>query len=71
MEAKLKKLVVAVGFLVAATSTAVAQHHVDTDVPYDFAEGGRAYIIKVNAPGGAYIQCDGPNAPVRCTPDGW
>jgi hypothetical protein len=24
-----------------------------------------------NAPGGAYIQCDGPNAPVRCTPDGW
>jgi hypothetical protein len=25
-----------------------------------------------NAPGGAYIQCDGSNSsPVRCTPDGW
>ena len=25
-----------------------------------------------NAPGGAYIQCDGgPSSPVRCTPDGW
>jgi len=25
-----------------------------------------------NAPGGAYIQCDGgPSSPVRCTPDSW
>jgi hypothetical protein len=24
-----------------------------------------------NAPGGAYIQCNGPNAPVRCSADGW
>lgn len=24
-----------------------------------------------NAPGGAYVQCNGPSAPVRCTPDGW
>ena len=25
-----------------------------------------------NAPGGAYIQCDGTNSsPVRCVPDGW
>jgi hypothetical protein len=25
-----------------------------------------------NAPGGAYIQCDGSkSSPVRCTPDGW
>jgi hypothetical protein len=25
-----------------------------------------------NAPGGAYIQCDGTkSSPVRCTPDGW
>lgn len=24
------------------------------------------------APGGAYIQCDGgPSSPVRCVPDGW
>jgi hypothetical protein len=25
-----------------------------------------------NAPGGAYIQCDGgKSSPVRCAPDGW
>jgi hypothetical protein len=25
-----------------------------------------------DAPGGAYIQCDGgPSSPVRCVPDGW
>jgi len=25
-----------------------------------------------NAPGGAYIQCDGgKSSPVRCSPDGW
>jgi hypothetical protein len=25
-----------------------------------------------NAPGGAYIQCNGsPSSPVRCTPDNW
>jgi hypothetical protein len=25
-----------------------------------------------NAPGGAYIQCNGgPSSPVRCVPDGW
>jgi hypothetical protein len=25
-----------------------------------------------NAPGGAYIQCDGSkSSPVRCVPDGW
>jgi hypothetical protein len=25
-----------------------------------------------NAPGGAYIQCDGSkSSPVRCAPDGW
>jgi hypothetical protein len=25
-----------------------------------------------DAPGGAYIQCDGgPSSPVRCAPDGW
>ena len=25
-----------------------------------------------NAPGGAYIQCDGgPSSPVKCTPDSW
>lgn len=32
-----------------------------------------AKIIRVNAPGGAYIQCDprNPQSPIRCTPDGW
>jgi hypothetical protein len=24
-----------------------------------------------NAAGGAYIQCNGPSAPVRCSADGW
>jgi hypothetical protein len=66
----MKKLVVAVGFLVAAMSTAFAKHFAHADVYYGFGRA-RAHIIKVNAPGGAYIQCDGPNAPVRCTPDGW
>jgi hypothetical protein len=71
MEVKMKKLVVAVAFLVAAMSTALAQRHVNNDLRYGFGLGSRARIIKVKAPGGAYIQCDGPNAPVRCTPDSW
>jgi hypothetical protein len=29
-------------------------------------------VAFANAPGGAYIQCNGgPSSPVRCTPDGW
>jgi len=79
----MKKLVVAVGFLVAAMSTALAQsyggnpgldygyYYGDSEQPYGFGPRARAHIVRVNAPGGAYIQCDGPNAPVRCTPDGW
>jgi hypothetical protein len=67
----MKKLVVAVGFLVAAMSTASAQRYAYSDVDYSFGPGARAHIIRVNAPGGAYIQCDGPGAPVRCTADGW
>jgi hypothetical protein len=66
----MKKLVVAVGFLVAAMSTASAQRHAYSDVYYGSGPA-RAHIIKVNAPGGAYIQCGGPNSPVRCTPDSW
>jgi hypothetical protein len=65
----MKKLVVAVGFPVAAMSTAFARRGAYSDVYYGFGPGARAHIIKVNAPGGAYIQCDGPNAPVRCAPD--
>jgi hypothetical protein len=67
----MKKLVVAVSFLVAAMSTASAQRYANPNMRYGFGPGARAHIIKVNAPGGAYIQCDGPNAPVRCRPDGW
>jgi hypothetical protein len=31
------------------------------------------YVVLVNAPGGAYVQCDArnPSSPVRCTPDSW
>jgi hypothetical protein len=67
----MKKLVVAVGFLLAAMPTAFAQRHANSNLYYGFGPGARAHIIKVNAPGGAYIQCDGPNAPVRCTADSW
>jgi hypothetical protein len=67
----MKELIVAAGFLAAAMSTAFAQRHAYSDVYYGSGPGARAHIIKVNAPGGAYIQCDGPGAPVRCTPDGW
>jgi hypothetical protein len=29
-------------------------------------------VAFANAPGGAYIQCNGgPSSPVRCTPDSW
>jgi hypothetical protein len=71
MDVEMKELVVAVGFLVAAMSTALAKRHAYADVYHGGSGPDRAHIIKVNAPGGAYIQCDGPNAPVRCRPDGW
>jgi hypothetical protein len=67
----MKKLVVVFGFLIATMSTAWAQRYVNSDMYYGFGRGARAHIIKVNAPGGAYIQCHGPNAPVRCTADSW
>jgi hypothetical protein len=28
-------------------------------------------VAFANAPGGGYIQCSGPSAPVRCSADGW
>jgi hypothetical protein len=58
MEVEVKKLVIAVSFLAAAMSTAFAQRYVRFDAYYGFGPGVRAHIIKVNAPGGAYIQCD-------------
>jgi hypothetical protein len=67
----MKKLVVAVGFLAATMSTASAQRYANSSMHYGFGPAARAHLIRVNAPGGAYIQCDGPNAPVRCTPDSW
>jgi hypothetical protein len=39
MEVEMKSFVVAVGFLVAAMSTALAQRYA-TDVHYDFGPGG-------------------------------
>ena len=67
----MKKLVVAISFLVAAMSTASAQRYANPNMRHGYGPGARAHVIKVNAPGGGYIQCDGPNAPVRCTSDGW
>jgi len=42
MEAKMNKLVVAVGLLIAAMSTAFAQRHANTDARYGFGLGDRA-----------------------------
>ena len=68
----MKRLVIAVWFLLAAMLTAFAQRYVNSNVSHGFGLDADAAIIRVNAPGGAYIQC-GPyaNSPVRCTPDCW
>ena len=67
------KLLFTVGLLAATMSTALAQSY--GNVPYGFSynQGDRAKFIRVNAPGGAYVDCNpyNPNSPVRCTPDGW
>jgi hypothetical protein len=57
------KLLIAIGLLAVTISTALAR---SADVPYGF-------VVRVNAPGGAYIDCNpyNPNSPIRCTPDGW
>jgi hypothetical protein len=59
--------------LVAATT--VAAWASNSHAPYG-AGGSQPFdarVTLVNAPGGAYIQCDpgNPSSPVRCTPDGW
>ncbi len=70
----MRKLVIAGGLVVAASSAALAPGH-RNNVPYSlgYDQGSGARMILVNAPGGAYIQCDPNNksSPVRCKPDGW
>jgi hypothetical protein len=70
----MNKLLVAVALLVVATSADLAPGFARTAADV-FASGRRfpAGVTLVNAPGGAYIQCDprDPSSPIRCTPDGW
>jgi hypothetical protein len=70
----MRKLVIAGALVVAASSAALASGH-GNSVPYslDYDQGSGAKVTFVNAPGGAYIQCDPNNksSPVRCKPDGW
>jgi hypothetical protein len=65
----MKRLLIAVGLLVAA---GLAPSH-GYYVPYGFGQDFGARVTLANAPGGAYIQCDrrSKSSPVRCTPDGW
>jgi hypothetical protein len=81
----MKRILIAFGLLAAATLQASAQSQgyvpaYGSDqalgVADDYAPGRQAAgarVIRVNAPGGAYIDCDprNPQSPVRCTPDGW
>jgi hypothetical protein len=81
----MKRFLIALGLLAAATLQASAQGQSYTQTYgsaqavgglYDYAPFGQATgakVVRVNAPGGAYIDCDprNPQSPVRCTPDGW
>jgi hypothetical protein len=85
----MKLILIIAGLLVAATSMASAQgqrysmpYAYGGGVPYAYGgvapTGGygqniAARFTPINAPGGAYIDCDprNPQSPIRCTPDGW
>jgi len=79
----MKKIIIVLGLLVAATAASAQgqsnyrPYAAGPGVTDDFGAGsGRGFdarITRVNAPGGAYIDCDprNPSSPVRCTPDGW
>jgi hypothetical protein len=79
----MKRILIALGVLAAVTlqASAQGQPYYPGSSPaigglYDYVPGGQAVgaqAIRVNAPGGAYIDCDprNPQSPVRCTPDGW
>jgi hypothetical protein len=68
----MRRFAIAAALVAAATATAWASN---SDAPYGAGGGQRfdARVTLVNAPGGAYIQCDprNPSSPVRCKPDGW
>ena len=67
----MKKLVIVAGVLAAVMSTALAQGY-GAESRHGSVQAYGAKVVLVNAPGGAYIQCNGgPNSPVRCVPDGW
>jgi hypothetical protein len=66
------KLVIAASLVTAATSAALAPGQ-GYDAPGGHGRDFRTGIVLINAPGGAYIQCDPriKSSPVRCKPDGW
>jgi|HubBroStandDraft_6_1064221.scaffolds.fasta_scaffold116908_2 hypothetical protein len=70
----MNKLPIAMAFLVAATAAPLTQGsgYYGPDGS-GYGQGSSARVTLVNAPGGAYIQCDprNPQSPIRCTPDGW
>jgi hypothetical protein len=70
----MNKLPIAMVFLVATTAASLT-HGSGYYGPNSsgYGQGSGARVTLVNAPGGAYIQCDprNPQSPVRCTPDGW
>jgi hypothetical protein len=72
----MKMLLIATGFILAATSAALARDHSYYGAPYGY--GGYGYSpysggdVYDNAPGGAYISGDPyGGGPVRQTPDSW
>jgi hypothetical protein len=85
----MKLILIIAALLVAATSMASAQsqrysmpYAYGGGVPYAYGTGAptggyganiAARHTTINAPGGAYIDCDprNPQSPIRCTPDGW
>ena len=74
----MNKLLIAVTLLAAAMSVAwsvawAPAYGRNARYGFGYGRGFGAAVTLINAPGGAYIQCDprSPSSPVRCTPDGW
>ena len=68
----MSRFAIAAALVMAATAAAWASNSharngAGGNQPFD------ARVTLVNAPGGAYIQCDprNPSSPVRCKADGW
>jgi|HubBroStandDraft_2_1064218.scaffolds.fasta_scaffold1498888_2 hypothetical protein len=70
----MKKLLIAAGFVLAATSASLARDHGYYGAPYGYGPYGDGSGVNVydNAPGGAYISGDPySGGPLRQQADGW